>query len=70
MMTGAIMASRRPLDPLSAGAFLLTVLTLCLGAGALLGIVVDAVGVGVAVGGVIGIPASVAAVILRYRGRV
>lgn len=66
------MASRRPLDPLSAGAFLLTVLTLCVGAGALLGIVVGSVGVGVgvAVGGVVGIPASVAAVILRYRDRI
>jgi hypothetical protein len=70
MTPAAGMVQHAQFDPLSAGAFMLTVLCLCLGAGALIGFAAGNVGVGVAVGAVIGVPASIAAVVARYRKRV
>ena len=58
------------LDPLSAGAFLVTVLALAIGAGALIGLAAGSVGIGVAVGAIVGVPASIGAVVARYRKRV
>jgi hypothetical protein len=58
------------LDPLRAGAFLVTVLALFVGAGALVGLAAGSVGVGIAVGAVLGVPGSIAAVVVRYRKRV
>jgi hypothetical protein len=67
-MTGvAAMAHRTRIDPLGAGALLLTVLCLCVGVGALIGLAAGSVGYGVAAGALVGVPASVAAVIVRYR---
>ena len=63
------MAPRSEFDPLGAGAVLLTVLALCLGAGAAIGLAAGDAGIGLAIGAVVGIPASVAAVIVRYRNR-
>ena len=67
MMPIAI-AERTSFDPLGAGAMLLGVLFACVGIGALVGWAVDAVGIGVAIGAVIGIPASIVAVYRAYRG--
>jgi hypothetical protein len=68
-MTGVAMpANRIQPDPLGAGALLATVLALCVGAGALIGLAAGSVGIGVAVGSVVGVPASILAVVARYRG--
>jgi hypothetical protein len=61
------MTQRAELDPLGAGALLATVLALCLGAGALIGFAAGDVGIGVGIGALVGVPASIAAVIARYR---
>ncbi len=61
-------AERASLDPLGAGAMLTGVLFACVGLGALLGYAAGALGVGVAIGAVIGIPAAIVAVYRRYRG--
>lgn len=55
------------MDPLGAGALLAGVLFLCVGAGALLGLATGSVGVGVAIGAVIGIPAAIVSVYARYK---
>ena len=55
------------MDPLGAGALLADVLFGCVGAGALLGLAAGSVGVGIAIGAVIGIPAAIVSVYLRYR---
>ena len=55
------------MDPLGAGALLAGVLFLCVGAGALLGLAAGSVGVGVAIGAVIGIPAAIVSVYARYK---
>ena len=68
-MTGGGMVQQAQFDPLSAGAFLLTILGLCLGAGALIGLAAGSVGLGIGVGAIVGIPAGVAGVILRYGRR-
>jgi hypothetical protein len=64
------MVQQAQFDPLSAGAFLLTILALCLGVGALVGLAAGDVGVGVGIGALIGVPASIAAVVVRYRKRI
>jgi hypothetical protein len=67
-MTGvAAMAKGTQFDPLGAGALLATVLVLCVGIGALIGLAAGSVGYGVAAGALVGVPASVAAVVVRYR---
>ena len=69
-MTGPpSVAPRSEFDPLGAGALLLTVLALCLGVGAAIGLAAGDSGIGIAVGAVVGIPLSVGAVIVRYRDR-
>ena len=59
-------SERRSLDPQSAGGVLLGVLFACVGIGALVGWATDAVGVGIAIGAVVGIPAAVLAVYVAY----
>lgn len=54
--------------PLSAGAFLLTILGVCAGIGAALGAAAGSLEVGLAAGALVGVPAGVAGVIVRYRG--
>jgi hypothetical protein len=62
------MAHRTSLDPLGAGALLATVLAVCLGIGALIGLAAGSLGIGVGVGALVGVPASIGAVVARYRG--
>jgi hypothetical protein len=69
-MTSGVAAARTSFDPLGAGALLLAVLVVCVGAGALLGWAAGSVGVGVAIGSVIGVPASILAVYRTYRDAV
>ena len=67
-MTGTRqVAQRSEFDPLGAGALLASVVGLCIGVGALIGLAFDGIGYGIAAGAVAGVPASVAAVIYRYR---
>jgi hypothetical protein len=67
-MQSALAAERSSVDPLGAGALLAGVLFACVGAGALIGSAAGNVGVGVAIGSVIGIPAAILSVYRRYRG--
>lgn len=67
-MIPSAIAQRSSFDPLGAGAMLLGVLFTCVGIGALVGWAAGSVGVGVAIGSVIGIPAAIAAVYRAYRG--
>jgi F0F1-type ATP synthase assembly protein I len=67
-MTSGVAAARTSLDPLGAGALLLAVLVVCVGAGALIGSIAGSVGIGVAIGALIGIPASILVVYRTYRG--
>jgi hypothetical protein len=66
-MTSGVAAARTSFDPLGAGALLLAVLVVCVGLGALLGWASGSVGIGVAIGAVIGVPASILAVYRTYR---
>ncbi len=67
-MTGAIDVSQpSEFHPLGAGALLATVVLICIGIGALIGAAFGSVGIGIAAGAMAGVPASVAAVIFRYR---
>jgi len=70
MTAAAIVSPRDQFDPLGAGALLVSVLVICVAAGFGIGHVAGDAGIGVAIGAVIGIPLSVAAVIVRYRGSV
>jgi hypothetical protein len=60
-------AARTSLDPLGAGALLAGVLFACVGLGAVIGLAAGSVGIGVAVGSLIGVPAAILAVYTRYR---
>ena len=53
---------------MGAGAMLLGVLVACVGVGALVGWAAGSVGIGIAIGSVIGIPAAIFAVYRTYRG--
>jgi hypothetical protein len=66
-MQSAVAAARTSLDPLGAGALLASVLFGCVGLGALLGLAAGSIGIGIAIGAVIGVPASIIAVYKRYR---
>ena len=67
-MTGAPQVSQRSeFDPLGAGALIASVVGACIGVGALIGLGAGDVGLGVAGGAVVGVPASIGAVIYRYR---
>jgi hypothetical protein len=67
-MQSAVAAARTSLDPLGAGALLAGVLFACVGIGALVGLFAGSVGIGIAIGSVIGIPAAILAVYRTYRG--
>jgi hypothetical protein len=67
-MQSALAAERSSVDPLGAGALLAGVLFGCVGAGALIGAAAGDLGIGVAIGAVIGIPAAILSVYRRYRG--
>lgn len=67
-MQSVVAAERSSLDPLGAGALLAGVLFACVGLGALVGLAAGSVGAGIAVGSVIGIPAAILSVYVRYRG--
>lgn len=69
-MQSVVAAERTPLDPIGAGALLAGVLFTCVGLGAALGVAAGSVEAGIAVGSVIGIPAAILAVYLRYRDSV
>jgi hypothetical protein len=62
------MAERSGFDPLNAGGVLLGVLVVCVGIGALVGWAAGSVGVGIAIGSVIGIPLATLIVYRVYRG--
>jgi hypothetical protein len=64
----AVIAERQTLDPLNAGGMLLGVLVVCVALGALVGWAVGSVGIGFAIGAVIGIPIAIFAVYRTYRG--
>jgi hypothetical protein len=66
-MLADVAAGRTSIDPLGAGALLAGVLFACVGAGALLGLAAGSVGIGIAIGSVIGIPAAILAVYSRYK---
>jgi hypothetical protein len=67
MITAAI-ADRPTFDPLSAGGLLLGVLFACVGIGALVGWAAGSVGIGIAVGSVVGIPLAITTVYRAFRG--
>ena len=67
-MITAVIAERQTLDPLNAGGMLLGVLVVCVALGALVGWAVGSVGIGFAIGAVIGIPVAIFAVYRTYRG--
>jgi hypothetical protein len=69
MMPSAI-AARTRFDPMSAGGMLLGVLVVCVLAGGLVGWAAGSVGVGMAIGSVIGIPAAILTVYRAYGGAV
>ena len=58
---------RASLDPLSAGGVLLGVLLACVGIAALVGWALGDVGIGIAIGAVVGIPAAILVVYRTYR---
>ena len=61
-------ASPSSFEPAGAGGLLLAVLTLCVGAGLVIGWVAGSTGVGVLLGAVAGILGGIVAVYRRYRG--
>ena len=67
MMPSAIAAPTQ-LNPLNAGGLLLGVLFVCVVAGALVGWAAGSVGIGIAIGAVVGIPAAILTVYRTYRG--
>ena len=69
-MTSALaMPAQSDFHPLGAGAYLLSVLAICVGIGALIGGAAAASASASPSGRSSGVPASVAAVIVRYRDR-
>ena len=67
-MAALVTAERKHFDPLGAGAMLLGVLFACVGIGALVGWAAGSVGIGIAIGPGVGMPASILAVYRAYRG--
>ncbi len=67
-MIRAAIADRPTLDPLSAGGVLLGVLFTCVGIGALVGWAAGSVGIGIAIGSLVGLPAAIATVYRAFRG--
>lgn len=62
-----VMAPSTDGNPLSAGAFGLSVAGILIGAGAGIGSALGNVRIGVALGAIVGVPASIAAIVVRYR---
>ena len=58
MTSGLAMPAQSDFHPLSAGAYLLSVIGICLGIGAGIGAAAGSVGIGVAVGALVGVPAE------------
>jgi F0F1-type ATP synthase assembly protein I len=56
----------RAFPPAEAGALLAVVTLVCIGLGALIGWVAEALKLGLIVGAIVGIPAGIAAVYVRY----
>lgn len=69
-MLSVVGAERTSLDPIGAGALLGGVLFACVGLGAAGGVAAGSTGIGVAIGALIGIPAAILAVYVRYRDAV
>jgi hypothetical protein len=69
-MLSVVGAERTSLDPIGAGALLAGVLFACVGLGAAGGVAAGSTGIGVAIGALIGVPAAILAVYLRYRDAV
>jgi hypothetical protein len=69
-MQASVAAGRTSIDPMGAGALLAGVLFACVGAGALIGLAAGSVGIGIAIGAVIGIPAAIFSVYSRYKDAV
>jgi hypothetical protein len=67
-MLAAMEPSRPTFHPAGAGSLLAGTTCACIGAGALVGWAAGSVGYGVLVGAMVGVPAGVAAVYVRYRG--
>jgi hypothetical protein len=67
-MMPTVITDRPAFDPRSAGGLLLGVLFVCVGVGALIGWAAGSVGIGIAIGSVIGIPAAILTVYRAYRG--
>jgi F0F1-type ATP synthase assembly protein I len=59
--------SRPTMHPAGAGTLLITIMAACIGVGALIGWAVDAIGYGILIGVIVGVPAGVLGVYLRYR---
>ena len=59
--------SRPTMHPAGAGMLLASVTAACIGLGALVGWAAGAIGYGILVGVIVGVPAGVLAVYLRYR---
>jgi hypothetical protein len=66
-MMPSLLKDRQTFDPLGAGGLLLGVLVACVGLGALVGWAAGSVGIGIAIGSVIGIPLAIVAVYRTYR---
>ena len=66
-MLAAMEPSRPAFHPAGAGTLLAGTTAACIGAGALVGWAAGEVGYGLLVGAMIGVPAGVGAVYLRYR---
>jgi hypothetical protein len=66
-MLSVVGAERTSHDPMGAGALLAGVLFACVGLGAAGGVAAGSTGIGVAIGALIGIPAAILAVYVRYR---
>lgn len=67
-MTGTLtMSQRTQFDLAGAGGLLLAVLVGCIAIGALIGLAAGSIPYGIAGGAVAGVPASIAAVVVRYR---
>ena len=56
----------RAFPPAEAGALLAVITCLCVGLGALIGWLADALKIGLVVGAIVGIPAGIAGVYIRY----
>jgi hypothetical protein len=67
-MLASMEPSRPTFHPAGAGSLLAGTTAACIGAGALVGWASGEIGYGVLAGALIGVPAGVAAVYVRYRG--